>query len=134
MAPLKNGKNRDNCNGNITHGQPIGKQISYRPYRRIASFNGYFYKEDFLDWLLDLEDLFDFENIYYKRKVGLALYKISEYALHWWKRVQSNRIRQRKDRIHSWPRMKKMLAIKFYLSNREEILSYTIQDLLVQIQ
>ena len=71
MAPLKNGKNRDNCNGNITHGQPIGKQISYRPYRRIASFNGYFYKEDFLDWLLDLEDLFDFENIYYERKVGL---------------------------------------------------------------
>ena len=88
MAPLKNGKNKDNCNGKITHKQPIGKQISYRPYRRIASFNGYFYKEDFLDWLLDLEDLFDFENIYYKRKVGLALYKISEYALHWWKRVQ----------------------------------------------
>ena len=91
MAPLKNGNNKDNCSGDITHEQPIGKQISYRPYRRIVSFNGYFYKKDFLDWLLDLEDLFDFENIYYKRKVGLALYKISEYTLHWWKRVQSNR-------------------------------------------
>ena len=44
----------------------------------------YFYKEDFLDWLLDLKDLFDFENIYYERKVGLDLYKLSEYALHWW--------------------------------------------------
>ena len=134
MPSLKHENNRDNYCGDITHEQPIGKKISYRPYRRIASFNGYFYKEDFLDWLLDLEDLFDFENIYYKRKVGLALYKIIEYALHWWKRVQFNRIRQRKDRIRSWPRMKKMLAIKFYLSNREEILSYTIQDLLVQIQ
>ena len=41
--------NRDNCRGDITHGQPIFKQISYRPYRRIASFNGYFYKEDFLN-------------------------------------------------------------------------------------
>ena len=41
----------------------LGKQISYRPYRRIESFNGYFLKEDFLNWLLDLEDLFDFENI-----------------------------------------------------------------------
>ena len=60
-----------------THGQPIGKQISYRPYRKIASFIGYFLKEDFLDWLLDLEDLFDFENIYYERKVGLVLYKLS---------------------------------------------------------
>ena len=35
-----------------------------------------FYKEDFLDWLLDLEILFDFENISYERKVGLALYKL----------------------------------------------------------
>ena len=50
MAPLKNGNNRDNCSGDITYGQPIGKQISYRPYKRIASFNGYFLKEDFLDW------------------------------------------------------------------------------------
>ena len=42
MASLKNGNNRDNCSEDITHGQPIGKQISYRPYKRIASFNGYF--------------------------------------------------------------------------------------------
>ena len=33
---------------------------------------------------LILVDLFDYENIYYKRKVGLALYKLSEYALRWW--------------------------------------------------
>ena len=83
MPSLEHGNNRDNCHGNITHGQPIGKQISYRPYRKIASFNGYFCKEDFLDWLLDLEGLFDYENIYYERKVGLTLYKLSEYALRW---------------------------------------------------
>ena len=82
MPLLEHGNNMNNCCRDITHEQSIGKQISYRPYRRIASFNGYFYKEDFLDWLLNLEDLFDFENIYYERKVGLALYKLSEYALH----------------------------------------------------
>ena len=54
------------------------------PYKRITSFNGYFYKEDFLDCLLDLEDLFDFESIYYERKGKLALYKLSGYALRWW--------------------------------------------------
>ena len=93
MPSLEHRNNRDNCHKDITHKQPIGKQISYRPYKRITSFNGYFYKEDFLGWLLDLDDLFDFENIYYERKVGLALYKLSEYALRWWERVQSNRIR-----------------------------------------
>ena len=71
MAPLKNGNNRDNCSRDITHGQPIGKKTSYRPYKRIASFNGYFLKEDFLDWLLDLEDLFDCENICDENKVEL---------------------------------------------------------------
>ena len=65
-----------------THRQPIGKQISYVPYRRIASFNGYFYKEDFLTWLLDLEELFHFENIYYERNVKLALYKLNGCTFH----------------------------------------------------
>ena len=47
---------------------PIGKQNSYKPYRRIATFNGYFYKENFLNWLIDLDDLFDYENIYKEKK------------------------------------------------------------------
>ena len=87
MPLLGHGNNRDNCRGDITHGQPIVKQISYRPYRRIASFNGYFYKEDFLDWLLDLDDLFDYENICDERKVKLVLYKLNEHALCWWEQI-----------------------------------------------
>ena len=82
MPSLEHGNNRYNYLENITHGQLIGKQISYRPYRRIASFNGYFYKEDFLTWLLDLEELFHFENIYYERNVKLALYKLSGCTFH----------------------------------------------------
>ena len=83
MLSLEHGNNRDNCREDITHKQPIGKQISYRPYRIIASFNSYFCKMNFLDWLLKLEDLFDYENISdEKKKVKLALYKLSEYALH----------------------------------------------------
>jgi len=59
MLSLEHGNNRDNFRENITHEQPIGKQISYGPYKRIASFNGYFYKVNFLDWLLDRDDLFN---------------------------------------------------------------------------
>ena len=118
---------RDKCRRDITHEQPIGKQISYRPYKRIASFNGYFYKEDFLDWLLDLEDLFDYENICDERKVELALYKLREYVLRWWEQMQFDRLIQGKNKIHSWPRMKKMLAIRFYPLDCDELLSYTKQ-------
>ena len=83
MLSLEHGNNKDNCHGDLTHKQPIGKQISYRPDNRIASFDDYFYKEDFLDWLLNLDDLFDYENICDERKVELILYKLIEYALHW---------------------------------------------------
>ena len=58
MLSLEHGNNRDNYCEDITHGQSIDKQISYRPYKRILSFNGYFYKEDVLYWFLDLDDLF----------------------------------------------------------------------------
>ena len=75
MPLLEHGNNRDNCHRDITHEQPIGL--------RIASFNGYFSKGDFLDWLLDLKDLFDYENILYERKIALALYKLNKYALRW---------------------------------------------------
>ena len=44
MSSLEHGNNRDNYQEDITHKLPIGKQISYRSYRKIASFNGYFYK------------------------------------------------------------------------------------------
>ena len=65
MASLKNGKNRDNCSGDVTHGQSIGKQISYRPYKRIASFSGCFLKEYFLDLEIYLT-----MRIFVMRKVG----------------------------------------------------------------
>ena len=33
-----------------------------------------------------------------------------------------------KDKIHSWPRMKKMLGIKYYPLDCHKLLSYTKQD------
>ena len=80
----------------------------------------------FFDKLLDLEDLFDYENICDGKKV--KLYKLREYALHWWEWIQTDRIRQDKDKIHSWPRMKKLLAIKYYSLDCDELLLYTKQD------
>ena len=63
-----------------------------------------------------------------RKKVKLASYKLSEYALRWWERIQSDKIRRGKDKICSWPRMKKMFAINFYPLDCDELLSYTKQD------
>ena len=45
----------------------------YRFHERITKFNGYFYKEDFVDWILDFEDFFDYMDVLDERKVKLAL-------------------------------------------------------------
>ena len=111
MSLLEHENYRDNCRGDLTHRQPMGKQTSYRPYKRISSLNGYLYKEYFLDCLFDLKDLFDHQNIPDERKVKPVLYRFNEYALRQWERIQFDRIQQGKDKIRSQPRMKKKLAI-----------------------
>ena len=54
----------------------------------------------------------------------LCINLIREYALRWWKWIQTDRIQQG----NSWLRMKKMRAIKFYHLDCDELLSYTKQD------
>ena len=54
----------------------------------------------------------------------LCINLIREYALRWWKWIQTDRIQQG----NSWLRMKKMRAIKFYHFDCDELLSYTKQD------
>ena len=44
------------------------------PYKRIASFDGYFYKGYFLYWLLDLDDFFFFLRIFFMREKLNLLY------------------------------------------------------------
>ena len=47
IVSLEHGNNMDKYNNHrdITLGQPIGKQDFNKPYKRIATFNGCFYKK-----------------------------------------------------------------------------------------
>ena len=63
-----------------------------------------------------------------RKKVKLSLYKLRKYALHWWERIQTNRIQYGKEKIRSWPRMKKMLAIKYCPLDFDELLLYSRQE------
>lgn len=50
----------------------IAMWISYGPHKKFGTFNSYFYKE-ILNWLLDLDDQFDYENIFDGEKLPLLL-------------------------------------------------------------
>ena len=56
MVPLEHRNNKDKCRFDVTHGEPTSKWGFYKSYKRMVTFNLYFYREDFLiNWLLDLD-------------------------------------------------------------------------------
>ena len=66
-------------------------------------------KLDFINWLLDLEEYFNFWKIYDEEKVRLASNKLDDEVKEWWEKIQINRKQQGKHPICSWQRMKKIL-------------------------
>ena len=66
-------------------------------------------KLDFINWLLGLEEYFNFWKIYDEEKVRLASNKLDDEVKEWWEKIQINRKQQGKHPICSWQRMKKIL-------------------------
>ena len=52
-------------------------------YKKISFFDGDMCKLDFIDWLLDLEEYFNFRKICDKEKVQLASNKLDDEADEW---------------------------------------------------
>ena len=63
-------------------------------------------KLDFIDWLVDLEEYFNFWKIC--DGVWLAFNKLDDEAQEWWEEIQINRKQRGKHPICSWQRMKKV--------------------------
>ena len=69
--------------------------------KKIPSFDGDMCKMDFVDWLLDLEEYFNFWKICDEEKVQLASNKLDDEAEEWWEEIQIDRKRQGKHPICS---------------------------------
>ena len=61
----------------------------YTPnYKKISFFDGDMCKLDFIDWLLDLDENFNFWKIFNEEKVQLASNKLDIEAEEWWEDIQ----------------------------------------------
>ena len=83
---------------------------------------------DFIDWLLDLEEYFNFWKICDEEKVWLASNKLDDEADEWWKDIQIDRKHRGKHPIHSWQRIKRVLIDLWFPNNYYDILDYTSVD------
>ena len=85
-------------------------------------------KLDFINWLPDLEEYFNFWKIYDEEKVQLASNKLDDEVEEWWEDIQIDRKRQGKHPICSWQRMKKVLIDLWFPNDYYNILGYTSID------
>ncbi|PWA53731.1 reverse transcriptase domain-containing protein [Artemisia annua] len=79
----------------------------------IPEFEGNLQPDDFLDWLLTVERIFDLRDIPDNLKVKLVAIKLKKYASLWWENVQKQRHRDGKHKVASWEKMKRLLRAKF---------------------
>ena len=88
----------------------------------VPDFKGELNLELFMDWIQELEKYFDIEGIEETdpRRTKIAASKMKSRAALWWENLQNLRKRQGKEKIKLWPKMLKLLKVKFMPSDYQQ--------------
>ncbi|XP_071704568.1 uncharacterized protein [Rutidosis leptorrhynchoides] len=86
----------------------------------IPEFTGAAHPDEFLDWLSTVERVFDIKDIPEKLKVKLVALKLKKHASLWWDHVKRQRALDRKSKIESWDKMKKLMRGMFLPKNHRQ--------------
>ena len=87
----------------------------------IPEFEGEQDPDDFLEWLQTVERIFKFNEIPENKKIKLVAHKLRKYALSWWTNLLAKRVKQRKEKIRTWEKMRAKLKARFLPPNYVQI-------------
>ncbi|GKC77928.1 putative nucleotidyltransferase, ribonuclease H, partial [Tanacetum coccineum] len=73
--------------------------------------------EGFIDWLVAVEEVFEFKEVPENKRVSLIATKLHGRASAWWQQLKLTRKRVGKPRITSWQKMKKCMGANFIPHN-----------------
>ena len=73
--------------------------------------------EDFIDWITDIDKFFDYMEVPEENRVKLVARRLKGGASAWWERL-----REGKQPVRTWYRMKQMLKKDFLPPDYEQIL------------
>ena len=79
----------------------------------IPKFEGQLDPDLFLEWLWTVESVFAYNDIPENHKVKLVALRLRKYASIWWTNLVAKRVRQGKDKIRTWDKMKSKLKARF---------------------
>ncbi|PWA60613.1 reverse transcriptase domain-containing protein [Artemisia annua] len=86
----------------------------------IPEFDGGVQPDEFIDWLHTVERVFDLKEVPDYLKVKLVAVKLKKHASLWWEHLKRKRAQERKNKIDSWDKMKRLLQKKFLPVNHRQ--------------
>ena len=88
----------------------------------IPYFSGNLNIEDFIDWLADIDKFFDYIRVPKENRVTLVACRLKGGVSAWWERLQTKRIREGKQPVKTWYKMRQLLKRDFLPLDYEQIL------------
>ena len=79
----------------------------------LPEFTGSLQAEGFINWLNELERIFEYKKVSDRDKVKLVAIKPKGRASAWWEQLKRSRERQGKAKITNWEKMKKKMKSHF---------------------
>ena len=101
-----------------THGVDPLRSLGFR--MEIPEFAGGVQPDEFIDWLHTVERVFDLKEVPDYLKVKLVAVKLKKHASLWWEHLKRKRVQERKNKIDSWDKMKRLLHKKFLPVNHRQ--------------
>ncbi|GJU98403.1 reverse transcriptase domain-containing protein [Tanacetum coccineum] len=85
--------------------------------------------EGFIDWLVAVEEVFEFKDVPENKRVSLIATTLRGRASVWWQQLKLTRERVGKPRVISWRKMKKLLRENFIPHNYQRLMYQRLQNL-----
>ncbi|KAH7844658.1 hypothetical protein Vadar_030356 [Vaccinium darrowii] len=89
----------------------------------IPSFNAHCNPENFIYWFRKVDKFFAFyTGIPEKKEVKYVAHKLQGHAFTWWEQLQSNRMRQYKQPVRTWRKMRQLMSARFLNPQHSQML------------
>ena len=85
--------------------------------------------EKFIDWLVAVEEVFEFKEVPENKKVSLIATRLRGRASAWWQQLKLTRMRVGKSKVTTWGKMKKCMRANFIPHNYQRLMYQRLQNL-----
>ncbi|KAH7857496.1 hypothetical protein Vadar_013373 [Vaccinium darrowii] len=95
----------------------------------LPEFQGGLTPEEFLDWVAAMDEVLEFKQVPEDKRVSLVATRFRGRAAAWWQQLKQTRMRQGKDKISSWEKLKKKMRVAFLPHNYSRLMYQRLQNL-----